>query len=70
MDKETRLILLALLIAVAAWRCAQYMRAGDSRSKRRMSQITEFAGGSAVFVPLRESTPCDDARATVLSISS
>lgn len=34
MDKETRLALLILVIAIAAWRFARYMRFGLSRSRR------------------------------------
>jgi hypothetical protein len=34
MDKETRLVLLILVIAIAAWRFARYMRFGLSRSRR------------------------------------
>jgi len=34
MDKETRLGLLVLVIAIAAWRFARYMRFGLSRSRR------------------------------------
>lgn len=45
MDKETRLGLLILLIAIAAWRFARYMRAGLSRSKRPMSTGLGVAGG-------------------------
>lgn len=37
MNKEARLALLILLIVIAAWRFARYMRAGLSRSKRPMS---------------------------------
>jgi len=37
MDKETRLALLVLLIAIAAWRFARYMRFGLSRSRRPTS---------------------------------
>jgi hypothetical protein len=33
-DKETRLALLVLVIAIAAWRFARYMRLGLSRTKR------------------------------------
>lgn len=45
MDKETRLALLLLLIVIAAWRFARYMRAGLSRSKRPMSTGLGVAGG-------------------------
>lgn len=34
MDKEARLALLVLVIAIAAWRFTRYMRLGLSRSKR------------------------------------
>lgn len=34
MDKETRLALLVLVIAIAAWRFARYMQIGLSRSSR------------------------------------
>jgi hypothetical protein len=34
MDKETRLALLILVIAIAAWRFVRYMRVGLSRSSR------------------------------------
>jgi hypothetical protein len=34
MDKETRLALLILIIAIAAWRFVRYMRLGLSRSRR------------------------------------
>jgi hypothetical protein len=34
MDQETRLALLILVIAIAAWRFARYMRVGLSRSRR------------------------------------
>jgi hypothetical protein len=34
MDKETRLALLVLVIAIAAWRFARYMRFGLSRTRR------------------------------------
>ena len=37
MDKETRLALLVLLIVIAAWRFARYMRFGLSRSRRPTS---------------------------------
>jgi len=37
MDKETRLALLVLLVAIAAWRFARYMRFGLSRSRRPTS---------------------------------
>lgn len=37
MDKETRLALLVLLIAIAAWRFVRYMRFGLSRSRRPAS---------------------------------
>jgi hypothetical protein len=37
MDKQTRLALLALVIAIAAWRFARYMRLGLSRSRRPVS---------------------------------
>lgn len=37
MDKYTRLALLVLVIAYAAWRFARYMRLGLSRSRRPMN---------------------------------
>jgi len=37
MDKETRLALLVLVVAIAAWRFARYMRFGLSRSRRPTS---------------------------------
>lgn len=37
MDKETRLALLVLVIAIAAWRFVRYMRFGLSRSRRPTS---------------------------------
>lgn len=37
MDKETRLALLILVIAIAAWRFTRYMRVGLSRSRRPAS---------------------------------
>lgn len=37
MDKETRLALLILFIAIAAWRFMRYMRIGLSRSRRPTS---------------------------------
>ena len=43
MDKQTRLALLILVIAIAAWRFIRYMRVGLSRS-RRLSNLG-VAGG-------------------------
>lgn len=43
MDKETRLALLVLVVAIAAWRFARYMRFGLSRSRRPAS--LGLAGG-------------------------
>lgn len=43
MDKETRLGILVLVIAIAAWRFARYMRFGLSRSRRPTS--LGLAGG-------------------------
>lgn len=37
MNKETRLALLVLVVAIAAWRFARYMRFGLSRSRRPAS---------------------------------
>jgi hypothetical protein len=37
MDKETRLALLVLVVAIAAWRFARYLRFGLSRSRRPAS---------------------------------
>lgn len=37
MDKETRLALLILVIAIAAWRFVRYMRVDLSRSRRPAS---------------------------------
>lgn len=37
MDKETRLALLVLVVAIAVWRFARYMRFGLSRSRRPAS---------------------------------
>ena len=37
MDKETRLALLIVLVVIAGWRFARYMRAGLSRSQRTMN---------------------------------
>lgn len=46
MDKETRLALLILVSAIAAWRFARYMRLGLSRTKR-----TTNLGVAAGLVP-------------------
>jgi hypothetical protein len=43
MDKERRLVLLVLVVAIAAWRFARYMRFGLSRSRRPAS--LDVAGG-------------------------
>lgn len=43
MDKETRLALLILVIAIAAWRFARYMRFGLSRTRR--TTTLGIAGG-------------------------
>lgn len=37
MDKETRLALLVLVVVIAAWRFARYMRFGLSKSRRPTS---------------------------------
>ncbi len=51
MDKETRLAVLILVIVIAAWRFARYMRFGLSRSRRPTS--LGVAGGLVLKDPVR-----------------
>jgi hypothetical protein len=51
MDKETRLAVLILVIVIAAWRFARYMRFGLSRSRRPTS--LGVAGGLVLQDPDR-----------------